>query len=208
MGNKIKISGLFFIGIVISGALILFFLLPKIRTIEGSYIQLPIEMMFSEADYIFKGTIVEIGETRWNQDSYRIWEGGLPYHVVVVQVEESFSGELKGEVIMTVIGNNSLDKRQVMDSNDNFLVGDEMVFFARQTEFVWKGEQRRSATKTAIMLMGAPDNSILRETIDGQWQAFDGSEYQLEKLEEVISIMKEEVAERGAIPSVVPVSEE
>lgn len=203
MRRNMKISGFLITGIVIFGILVWSFLLPKMVTKEASYIQLPIEGMFSEADYIFKGTIVDISETKWNQDSLKEWEGdgSLPYHEIIVKVEKSFSGNLQGEVALTIIGNMPLDEQKVMNSEYDYAVGDDLVFFARQTEIIWKGAQQR---KPVIMLMGHPDSSVLREEKDGLWQAFDGSSYQLNGLEEVISQKKKEAADRGLIP---PVSE-
>lgn len=158
------------------------FLLPLVlvrfvRT-EASYVEYPVKTMMSEADVIFLGQVVNIGETRWNQENGRYWNGGLPYHDITLSLAQPIVGDMNEEVKLTVIGNSPLDGSEdtLLASDHALAMGDEVIVFARNTEFAW----RRPERIPAIMFMGSPQTSILTKEEDGLYHSINGDVYSLE----------------------------
>lgn len=146
--------------------------------IEASYIEYPLETMMSEADMIFQGQVVEISQTRWNQDSGEYWDGGLPYHEIVLAVGQPIVGDVQDQAKVTVLGNAPLDDQVVLEGGHSLQVGDELVVFARQTELAWRESER----VPALMFMGSPESSMLTQKEDGLFYAIDGQFFSLVEL--------------------------
>ncbi|VAW31134.1 hypothetical protein MNBD_CHLOROFLEXI01-4461 [hydrothermal vent metagenome] len=147
-------------------------------TMEASYVEYPVETMIMEADIIFLGQVAAVSETRWNQENGQYWNDGLPYHEVTLSVIRPIAGELEDEVRLTIIGNNPLDKEFVLESNHALKANDEIVIFARDTEFTWREPKRIPA----IMFMGSPNTSILAKGEDGLYYSVNGDSYSLDDL--------------------------
>lgn len=147
----------------------------RFLNIEASYIEYPVETMMTEAGIIFQGRVVEISQTRWNQESGEYWNGGLPYHEIVFSVVQPIVGEVQDQVQVTVLGNAPFDDQVVLESGHSLQVGDELIVFARQTEFAWRVPER----VPALMFMGSPESSILTQKEDDLYYAIDGQFYSL-----------------------------
>lgn len=189
MKKILKVGSLFAAGILvlfIAGSLLFPLIATKFVRMEASYAEYPVETMMGEADLIFQGQVVSIGNTRWNQDNGRYWSDGLPYHIVTLSVIEPIVGEFVGdeEVELIVIGNSPLDSRQdtILESENNLHSGDKIVVFARDTEFAWRQPERIPA----IMFMGSPQTSVFIEAEDGLYHSIDGDAYSVDGLIEEI----------------------
>lgn len=164
-------------------------LASKFVRIEASYAEYPVETMITEADEIFLGRVTEISTTRWNQENGQYWVEGLPYHQVALSIIRPIVGERTDEIVLTVIGNNPLDSGQdiVMESDNSLRIGDEVIVFARETEFVWRKPER----VPAIMFMGSPRTSIMIKEEDGLYHSINGDVYSLEDLQNAVEQKKE-----------------
>ena len=156
----------------------------KFVKVEVSYAEYPVETMIMEADLIFLGQIIEVGETRWNQENGEYWDEGLPYHNVTLAVIQPLVGDLTDEISLTVIGNSPLDSSQeaILQSNNSLEKGDEIIVFARETEFTWREPERIPA----IMFMGGPETSILTKEEDGLYYSINGDVYSLNELTDAV----------------------
>lgn len=173
------LAGIVFVTLL-AGKALLPLVARQFVTVQASYVEYPVETMLTEAPIIFVGQVVEISETRWNQDSGEFWAGGLPYHQVTLAVVQTIAGEVEEKATLTVIGNHPLDDEAAMQSDHSWRVGDEMVVFARQTELTWREPERMSA----LMLMGSPQSSVLLKGEDGLYHAASGEAYTLADLSE------------------------
>ena len=150
---------------------------------EASYVEYPIETMMTEADIIFLGRVAEVSETSWNQENGRYWDGGLPYHNLTFAVLQSIAGDAQDDVSLTVIGNAQLDTDAVLESDYTLQIGDEVIVFARDTEFTWREPERVSA----VMFIGSPETSVLSSGEDGLYHSINGDVYALDDFIEQVN---------------------
>lgn len=183
MRKRLIILGVALVSVVIVGVLAWQTILPRMMVIEGSYIQLPTEVMMTEADLIFVGEVNKVSETKWNQDNHQAWAEGLPFHEVGFSIEEVIVGQEAGkEITLTLLGNRPSDEYQTMESGNHLQLGDRVVVFARHTDLAWRG----NVTVPVTMFMSSPDSSVLTQGVDSQWISSDGAAYTLEELESEI----------------------
>ncbi|MCZ7666893.1 MAG: hypothetical protein M5U34_06525 [Chloroflexi bacterium] len=155
----------------------------KFVTMEASYVEYPVETMMTEADAIFLGRVAKVSETSWNQENGRYWEEGLPYHDLTFAVIQSIAGDVKDNVSLTVIGNAPLDTDAVLESDHTLQIGDEVIVFARNTEFTWREPER----VPAVMFMGSPETSVLTKEDDGLYLSINGDVYSLDDFIEQVN---------------------
>jgi hypothetical protein len=171
-----------------AGTAALRFVMTRFITAEASYAGVSFERMLTRPDFIFAGKVLEIGDTRWNQNNGLPWmgDGALTYHTITCSVNHPIVGHVRegsarDKVVLAVIGNPEpgSDKRHVVLENDYSLnVGAEIVVFARQTELVWRKPDRMPMT----MLMGYPAHSILIKGEDGSYRSPRDGPYTLDAL--------------------------
>lgn len=158
----------------------------KFIMMEASYVEYPIDTMMTEADSIFLGRVAEVSETSWNQENGRYWDGGLPYHELTFAVIQPIAGNVKDNVSLTVIGNAPLDTDAVLESDHTLQIGDEVIVFARNTEFTW----REPARVPAVMFMGSPETSVLSRGEDGLYHSINGDVYSLDDFIEQVNLKR------------------
>lgn len=162
---------------------------PEIRPGAAQFLYIfmsPNEMM-EQADAIFMGTVSGISPTRWNQDSGEpypcepLGDCPLELHYIEVQITRPLVDTIGlGETItLTVLGASPLD---VSEAEHDLQVGDQALFFVRQTEVGWRGGE----TRPAIMFMTAPGSSYFKYGDDGLYH-YTGPEPATYTLEELIA---------------------
>lgn len=171
--------------LVIVGVLVFAGFSNLLRTLSLYFVQTdaiyagysPTQMM-SESDVIFAGTVKDISASSWNQDSKNPWSDGLVYHTIEMELITSVVGEFSTDnpiVTLTVIGSSPVERE---DTDHNLQVGDEVMVFARDTEFAWREGGRIPAT----MFLGMPSQSAWLKNKDGYYEAPDGKLYTLSDL--------------------------
>lgn len=121
----------------------------EVMTFEFSYEALSAEEHMRRSHGIIRGIVVSISETKWNQDSNEYWEDpsedgqalytAIPFYEVEIVPLDVLKGAHKDAYTITILGLSPLQ-----DSDDKTLsVGDEGVFFIRETELSWRGDEHR-----------------------------------------------------------------
>ncbi|MCP5094424.1 MAG: hypothetical protein GY943_02600 [Chloroflexi bacterium] len=142
--------------------------------------------MRRDADLVFLGEVVDISKTQWNQDNGRYWDDGMPYYNITVSVIDPIIGEVKSEVILTVLETSPLDDiSQSIESDDpsyqgeeHLRISDKAVFFAEYVEIAWRKPERAAA----IVFMGYPQGATFLEGTDGRYHSIEGDSFAFDEL--------------------------
>lgn len=135
--------------------------------------------MEKSADWIVVGKIDKISPASWNQDSGEYYQDSssmaLPVHYITISVSRYIEGAKSSDsLVVTVVG---VSPTGVLTANINgasttvegkpdhdLAEGDQAIFFLRNTQITWRGGAR-----PAIMLMGVPSQSYLKQGSDGSY---------------------------------------
>ncbi len=186
--KKVAIYGSIFLFVFLLGVFGVYrFVLPKLVVVDSVYAGVTTESLMVDSDLILLGEVVDISKTRWNQDNGRFWEDGWPYYNITLSVIEPIIGEVKAEVVLTVLETSPLDGlSQTSIESDQpsqvrerpLQVGDKAVFFAYQTEIAWRNPER----VPAIVFMGYPQGATFLEETDGLYYSIDGESFSFNEL--------------------------
>jgi hypothetical protein len=127
---------------------------------HSSYALLTYEQMIDQADAIFLGKVKDISRTSWNQNNGEYWEGGFQLHAIeleaILLIVDSIG--LNEQVTITALGSSPLDGH----ADHDLKVGDQAVFFVRQTELAW-----RDGVRPILELMTVPSYAYFQRGSDG-----------------------------------------
>ncbi len=137
---------------------------------HATYAAMSLDERLAQADVIVAGKIVEISDTRWNQDSGAYWqevdeEGeqvrqALPLYTVTIAVRETLAGTLSDSFLtVTILG---VSPRSAGHDDHAPAIGDEVVLMASQTQLAW-----RDGNRTVWYPLGYPAESYLVQANDG-----------------------------------------
>ena len=142
---------------------------PTTSTIEQSlsYISLTEEDEVKTSGAIFKGKVVSISPTFWNQDSGKAWDSensgiaALRLHTIEVQIEQKWIDTLGLGDMVTVTGWGVSPLEEYSDYK--LAVGDEVVVFLKQAKIAWRG----GGTKEVLTYTASPYQSLYMLNKDG-----------------------------------------
>lgn len=150
-------------------------------SVDTLYVALRPADMIRDAEIIVLGEVTKIGSTRWNQDNGFYYKDGMPYHEVVVNVQETILGTFEegDEMILTVLGQSSgdLNVEPTIGDQDSKSRGQQIVVFAERREIAWREPERMPV----LTFMGGPNQGILFNE-DGYYTSVHGPRFTLEQL--------------------------
>lgn len=139
---------------------------------HATYAAMSFEERVAQADMIVTGRVIELSDTRWNQDSGAYWqevdaEGeqvrqALPLYTVTLAVRETLAGPLSEPFLTVTILGVSPRSAGSDEHHPAMQVGDEVIIMTRQTELAW-----RDGSRTVWYLLGNPAESYLTQASDG-----------------------------------------
>lgn len=163
------------------------YIMTNFVTVQSLYVGVSTDSLMRESELVFVGEVVEVSETKWNQDNGRFWSDGMPYYTITLSVIDPIVGEFKDEIVLTVLENSPLDTAQATVESDGLggiprehplEIGERAVIFAHPTEIAWRKPERMPAT----IFRGSPRGSTYLEGENGQFHSRDGLTYTLEEL--------------------------
>lgn len=173
------------------------YLIPNFVKSEVLYASVSTDSLMRESELIFVGEVTAISETRWNQDNGRFWTDGMPYYTITLSVIDPIIGEMKDEVVITVLESSPLDASTFgveSDSEDVILreypleMNEKAVIFAHPTEIAWRNPNR----VPAIVFNGYPRGATYLEGEDGRYHSLDGAVFTVEELTAEIAQRRKE----------------
>lgn len=141
------------------------------------YVTVTFSQISDNAVSVFVGKVISISPSQWNQDSGKYWcedddaseMGCFVVHYVEIEVLQPLVDTIKLErqVRLPVISQSYVvdDKGNVLNEREHphdFAVGDEAIFFIKQTDLAWRGGLHR-----VLYLMGNPGDSYFKLGTDG-----------------------------------------
>jgi hypothetical protein len=146
----------------------------SITSTDFAYAFFSPEEQIELADVIIKGTIKEISQTQWNQDSGEYWEEvvkgddfeyiqtALPFYTISIKTENTLLAdqEMGEEVAITVVGTSPLD-----NGEGDFSIGDRVVVLAVHSELAWRDGER-----SILKFLSAPEASLYEQGEDGLYR--------------------------------------
>lgn len=173
-------------------------------TSEGEYVIFPSDSVVKNADVVVAGRVKSVGESRWNQENGRLWEGDLSmmFHLVEIEVTKQFAGDIKeGETFEMFVGGNSpSDVEKVIVSivgdgnaayHEHLYSGDEVIIFAEYDELHWSSSGKIADTTFPVIApIGGPIQGVMRRSEEGVYSSQNMPDLTLEQAEEFVEEMR------------------
>jgi len=176
------------------------------------YAYLPEKELVKASGVIFVGKVSEITPTRWNQDNGQYWldespDGLITYgpamqlHSIKFRPSQFIVNKLglnaTSELEITMSGANPKDEGAPIEYE--LAPGDEVVFFAHQTDLTWRGD----STRQVMMPPTAPSFSYFKQQADGLYEGkvFSnevGGAYSITLRKLSLEALKQEIADEVA----------
>lgn len=166
-------------------------------SVEYEYIYFPFAELVAKSDTIVAGRVLELSETKWNQDSGEYWEHALeyggyetiviadPYYELTISVERSFVNNITDDSSADKQLTITVPEMSPLDSGSTamFRTGDEIIAFVIKDEMAWyEGtatyDERYNAVeiggeKSVFTFIGSPSASFLSKGEDGNYTHWD-----------------------------------